>query len=60
MQVREYGCPVMAKVEGVNWTFAGGRIAGEAMQNLHQISHAYIENKYEALNAGVYHPKQRV
>ena len=25
VQVREYGCPAIAKVEGVNWTFGRGR-----------------------------------
>ena len=37
MQVREYGCPVVAKVEGVNWTFGRGRAVGETMQNPHHI-----------------------
>ena len=37
VQVREYGCPVIAKVEGVNWTFGRGRAVGEAMQNPHHI-----------------------
>ena len=40
VQVREYDCPVIAKVEGVNWTFGRGRAVGEAMQNHHQTSHA--------------------
>ena len=30
-RVREYGRPVIVKVEGVNWTFGGGRAMGEAM-----------------------------
>ena len=42
VQVREYDCPVIAKVEGVNWTTGRGRAVGEAMQNHHQISHASI------------------
>ena len=42
VQVREYGCPVMAKVEGVNWTNGRGRAVGEAMQNRHQTSHACL------------------
>ena len=42
VQVREYGCPVMAKVEGVYWTNGRGRAVGEAMQNHHQTSHAYL------------------
>ena len=42
VQVREYDCPVIAKVEGVNWTFGGGRAVGEAKQNHHQISHACL------------------
>ena len=42
VQVREYDCPVMAKVEVVKWTFGRGRAVGEAMQNQHQISHASI------------------
>ena len=42
VQVREYDCPAIAKVEAVNWTFGRGRAVGEAMQNLHQISHASI------------------
>ena len=42
VHVREYDCPVMAKVVGVNWTFGRGRAVGEAMQNLHQISYASI------------------
>ena len=40
VQVREYGCPAMAKVEAVNWTNGRGRAVGEAMQNRHQTSHA--------------------
>ena len=40
VQVREYDCPVMAKVEGVNWTNGRGRAVGETMQNHHQTSHA--------------------
>ena len=40
VQVREYGCLVMAKVEGMNWTNGRGRAVGEAMQNRHQTSHA--------------------
>ena len=40
VQVREYGCPVIAKVEGVNWTFGIGRAVGETMQNHYHISHA--------------------
>ena len=45
VQVREYGCPVIAKVEGVNWTFGRGRAVEEAMQNLHHffyVQHAEI------------------
>ena len=37
VQVREYGCPVIAKVEGVNSTFGRGRAVGDAMQNPHHI-----------------------
>jgi len=33
VQVREYDCPVIAKVEAVNWTNGRGRAVGEAMQN---------------------------
>ena len=42
VQVREYGCPAMAKVEGVNWTKGRGRAVGEAMQNHHQTPHACL------------------
>ena len=34
VQVREYGCPVIAKVEGVNWTFGRGRaVEGYKVKN---------------------------
>ena len=32
VQVREYGCPAIAKVEGVNWTFGRGRAVGKVVQ----------------------------
>ena len=37
LQVREYGCPVIAKVEGVNWTFGRGSAAEKI--NAGNVSH---------------------
>ena len=39
VQVREYDCPVIAKVEAVNWTFGRGRAVGE--NHASQFSYVY-------------------
>ena len=48
VQVRVYGRPANAKVEGVNWTFGRGRAVGEAMQKVRYISHALDNVHYGA------------
>ena len=42
VQVREYACPVIAKVEGVNWTFRRGRAVGKDAQEMYHISHIFV------------------
>ena len=46
VQVRVYGRPANAKVEGVNWTFGRGRAVGGAVQKVHYISHALTNMHY--------------
>ena len=38
VQVREYGCPAIAKVEGVNWTTGRGSPVEEFMQKMDHTS----------------------
>ena len=42
VQVREYGCPAIAKVEGVNWTFGRGRAVGKVVQVMHHTYFSYL------------------
>ena len=39
VQVREYGCLAIAKVEGVNRTIGRGRAVEDVMQKMDNISH---------------------
>ena len=41
VQVREYGCPAIAKVEGVSWTFGRGRSVGRRVGNASHFSYLY-------------------
>ena len=41
VQVREYGCPAIANMEGVNWTFGKGRSVGRRAGNESHFSYLY-------------------
>ena len=53
VQVIVYGCPAMAKVEGVNWTFGRGRAVGEAMHH-NSLQHKALQLLMLFLNLGGY------
>ena len=44
VQVREYGCPDIAKMERASWTFGRGRAVEEFTQKMEHTSHSCIIN----------------